>query len=653
MLKNLLFLSIASSILSFSLESGLKISTVTAAEVDFLPQDDRVNMLGNKQPKYTPQEAAIKVKKILQTMQAREQDFGEAFEIFMDKFSDPKTYNKERMEIIDPFWSRFIEKNKPTSSTMRDRLKGQATQKKATERIIQDEFQKQIIRSRNAVQGFGQLIGLCDQYVNSQDQAVLMCLLDSLLVSHLLNLKPTLEAYMPSKGGTAYSHISLKKEEIDTYYTQDSRLAALSQLYYIIDYVRPIDILIKAGLQPEAKEWDFAEKVQQYVKQELTLEDPSIFLMDGFLYQRGIEKAEKSTPLLQLIATLNGQVNTGGVLRGEIEVKSLLPNEKEEAKKYYNLLYKLHRSRVESYIKEAQRDKLEKINRSRDFLNAALRGESEYTSPQSNSEIISSERMQPKKKKKKKKTIHQQKRSQQKSMISLLPGESEEGPTVDNKRALGAGSTSETSGIASAFLPIEEFKALSVSPLSPPSKEETSDNIQILKAKLTIETSEAEHPFQPLEESISKKSHSLSIPGDSTSFIAQPKQPNLKIIGRAPSLRAPTKSETLQKAQGSTLSIKNGKHLAALIALRNPAEKPFTILYLKALNAMSKIGISELPPKKGGDFRKLVRYDSQGNVIGRIAAYKPATPTLGRELMKIYRDFINAQLEERPDLSGL
>lgn len=398
-------MSIASGLLSFSLEAGFKVPTATAAEVDCLSQEDRVNVLGNIQPKYTPQEAVIKVKEILQAMQAREQDFAEVFENFMNKFSDSKAVHKDKIDIIDPFWSKFTEQRKSTKSTSMARLKELTIHKKATEVIMKDEFQKHIMRSRNAAQGFGRLIELCDEYIDTQNHNMATCLLDSLLASHLLNLKSTIDLYMPSEKETASSHVSLKQDEIEKYYTQDSRLAALSQLYYIVDYVRPIDILIKAGLQPEAIEWDFAGKIQQYVKGEVTLNDPGTFLIDGFLYQKGMEKAKKSLSMLKLMAMLNGKMDTGGVLNADIDVAPLLPKEKEEANSYYNILYKIHRSRVELYISQVKKDKekLEKIRKSTQFLNTALRGDSKYALTYRSVESHPSEQIQAKKKQKRSK----------------------------------------------------------------------------------------------------------------------------------------------------------------------------------------------------------------------------------------------------------
>lgn len=87
-----------------------------------------------------------------------------------------------------------------------------------------------------------------------------------------------------------------------------------------------------------------------------------------------------------------------------------------------------------------------------------------------------------------------------------------------------------------------------------------------------------------------------------------------------------------------------------LLDLLEPTTSPFTINYTQSLNAMDKIGIRECPSTRKGDFRKLVRRDSSGNIIGKIFAYSPATSTLGYELMKIYRTFIEEQLNDRQDL---
>lgn len=120
------------------------------------------------------------------------------------------------------------------------------------------------------------------------------------------------------------------------YYTQDSRLAALSQLYYIVDYMRPINILIKAGFQPRALEWSFAEKMQQYVTGKISLKDPSVFLVDGFLYHKGIKKAQKSLSLLSLVTKLNERTNTGGALNGNLDVAPL--SQQEKRKQYKTII---------------------------------------------------------------------------------------------------------------------------------------------------------------------------------------------------------------------------------------------------------------------------------------------------------------------------
>lgn len=616
----MLFFSIASGLFSFLLESGFKISTAMAMEIEKLNQEGRVNVLGNKQPKYTHEKAVTKVKQTLQTMQAREQDFADTFQTFIDKFSDSKTSHKEKMDIIDPFWSDLDKRQKPPQSiTGAARLKDIANHRKAAELITKEEFQKQLTRSQNAIQGFGKLIELCDKYINTKDHEVITGLLDSLLTSHLLNLKPTIDAYMPSSNATAYSHVSLKQNEIDTYYTQDSRLAALSQIYYIVDYVRPIDILIKAGLQPTTLEWGFAEKLQQYVKGEATLDDPSAFLIDGYLYQKGIEKNPTSQLIIQLMTQLNETTNTGGVLDMAIEPAPLLPDEKEKAIEYYNVLHKIHRSRVESYISDVKSDKnkLEKIRKSAEFLNTALRSKSEYALALPEGEIKGLENKQPPKKKKKrnkKSKSHQQQTSLQTRMQPLLP--KTEDTTIADEKTIDTMTEVNALGSKLTPLPAQESKTIQPLPLPKISEETIVEPKQVLETQPSI----IEPKIFPNQASPQRKSTTLALP-------------------------ASMKQTPLQQRQQRTLTQKKGKHWEILDALCDPTTKPFTISYIEAINAMSKIGITELSPKGGGDFRKLVRHASDGKaILGRIAAYRPATSTLGRELTKIYREFIKAQL---------
>lgn len=628
--RSLLFLSIAVGAVFFSPDDGCKIPTVMAAEEDSALIEGRVNVLGSVRPKYTHRQSVTKVKEILQTMQAREEDFAEAYETFIKKFSDKEILSTEKMDIIDPFWLRLCEAERPTGSTARERLRDQKQRRNATIKVMESEFQEQLNRSRNAIRGFGALIGLCDEYLEAQNQEKITYLLDSLISSHLLNLNPTINNYMPAKETNIYSHISLKKDEINSYYTQDSRLAALSQLYYIIDYVRPIDILIKAGVQPEAKEWEFAETVQQYVKGNITLDDPSVFLIDGFLYHKGIEKAKSSLAALHAISTLNRHINTGGVLDADVEVEPLLTTEKEKAKKHYNVLYNLHRSRVDSHIRGLRKEDHVKLLKSASFLDSALSGESEYAISEKKEEDVISTKP-PRQKGEKKRSRHNKKNkshphAQQKSELSRLPQSIEEN-TLSNNKTLTLSPVSPTPKIDSKEqLSLED---LHVSDAAPISQEKTAE------VQLNINNRQ-EEVMTPQKDSIIA----------SPKFLL-PKNDNNVIAKQPPTISTLVPKKEIKEAT----TLRKGKHWATLEALTNLTEKPFTISYVEALNAMSKIDIVELPPKKGGDFRKLVRYDAHGKISGRIASYKPATSTIGRELMKIYRHFIAQQLEDRHDFN--
>src|SRR3989338_73577 len=589
MYKAALFLSLVSGISTFSIESGLRFSTVLACE-DSVFQDERANILGNKKPKYTLQHATSKVKNILQTMQAREKDFAGVYENLINKFSDTKVLNKEKMDIVDPYWSGLIKRNKNDLNNLipleakgnsvqairSQRLQALSYQKKCIEEKTVEEFKGQVQRSQNAVNGFQTLIDICERYEHTQNESVLSDLLDILLRSHLLNLYPTIETYMSSRENNL-SHVSLKKEEIDIYYTQDSRLAALSQLYYIVDYVRPIDILIQAGLQPKAEHWDFSEKVQKYVKRELTLGDPSIFLIDGFLFQKGIEKSKTSVKLLEIFKKTNSGISTSGTLRKNIEFSLLSLTEKEKERTIYDELYKVYRIRVESYIKRFKQEKFENVQKSNEFFNGKLSLVSQYTAPPYS---LEKEKKKPIKKGRNKKT----------TPIRIKEEKSNENFDVNIKKII-----------------------------EPTDVEFMSPNL-----------------FQiPNECSDSKVKSTL----------------HLQIIEDKRTLSKPTKSGTLVKQKDENRPIMSGKHIETLKSLLSKSHKPFTISYREALNAMSKVIIVELPPKKGGDFRKLVLYDSEKNIIGRVASYKPATSSLGIELMKIYRDFIKEQVEERKDLN--
>ncbi len=77
--------------------------------------------------------------------------------------------------------------------------------------------------------------------------------------------------------------------------------------------------------------------------------------------------------------------------------------------------------------------------------------------------------------------------------------------------------------------------------------------------------------------------------------------------------------ETTHKIKNTIVNNKARKVLSDILDSKS---RPFIISYTQALNAMSKIGILELQPKRKGDFRKLVRQDSQKNIISKVFAYR-------------------------------
>lgn len=131
-----------------------------------------------------------------------------------------------------------------------------------------------------------------------------------------------------------YSRLSLKEDGLNLYYTQDTRLDGLSELYYISDFLNPIRTLLKTGLKPERKNGvSIEETLQKFVEGAVTLEDPAVFLLDGFLYNKGIVKAKASSGFLSALTFINSHVEFGGTISPDaIELESfLLPHEKKTA----------------------------------------------------------------------------------------------------------------------------------------------------------------------------------------------------------------------------------------------------------------------------------------------------------------------------------
>lgn len=91
--------------------------------------------------------------------------------------------------------AEFDKKEKPPKSlTGLARIQNLSRQMQATRHIAIEHFKKGVTRSQNAVQGFGRLIEFCDDCTKTKDHEEIECLLNILIASHLLNLKPTISA---------------------------------------------------------------------------------------------------------------------------------------------------------------------------------------------------------------------------------------------------------------------------------------------------------------------------------------------------------------------------------------------------------------------------------------------------------------------------
>lgn len=548
--------------------------------------------------------AVQKVKRIFETMQARESDYVTITEAFVNKFSDPKCDLKEKFDIIDPFWSQLAAK-KSNKTTTRNKLTDQLNLRKRVIVLAQEEFQGNSIRAKNAIQGFQKIINMCDQYLDSQSTQTLQLLLDSILGSHLLGLKTTVDKYVSSSGINYYSHASFKKDEFDKYYTQDLRLNLLAEIYYIVDYIHPISTLMKLGLIPDALDWSFAENLKKYINGSLTLDDPSMFLLDGFLYKKGIEKANKSLAMLKKLAYMNSSMDTGGTFEGGmIEVQALLDSEKQSAMDEYAMLYQTHRNRVKSYIQSLTFQNINNIKKSKTFLEFILGENSQFSS----APILITTETSSKLDLGKPQKNHKKRNKKKKHLATPVQRQTE----LSSEKVIIAPS------------PVVEIP----NRISPQSIE--------MVAQLHEDTQIASSITENYQET--KVLHD----NDTTSVI-EPLQ--LHPVPK-PKYQAVIKVDEKNNGRKTI----NNKSRSILINILDLKTSPFTISYAQALNAMSKIDILEIQPKRKGDFRKLVRLDANGDVIAKVFAYRPATSTLGNELMKIYRIFINQQLNDRNDI---
>ncbi|MBA4750222.1 MAG: hypothetical protein H2057_06355 [Alphaproteobacteria bacterium] len=245
--------------------------------------------------------AVQKAKAILQTIQAREKDSGAVFEIFAEKFKNPDTCPKDAFELVGPVWTSLYEKQlsenkvkaqsaqqnitanfsgnnprnnqraaqKSTLAVRRNLLGQDLIAKKTTMIVAYQKFSKEVQRSKNVVTGFGELIKECDLYLATKEGEVdvkqLQRITNSFLGSHLFGVRCLVDRYLV-KTQCLDTVLSLKRDEINQYYTQDQRIPALSELHYIEDYVRLIGTMMKVGLAKEDKDWAFAEKVQLYLE---------------------------------------------------------------------------------------------------------------------------------------------------------------------------------------------------------------------------------------------------------------------------------------------------------------------------------------------------------------------------------------------------
>ena len=581
----------------------------------------RVTVLENESPNFI--KATKKVKRILENMQARKKDYISVTEAFIKKFSDSNMNIDKKIEVIDPIWFELSQKKSSNYSSTREKLQHQLNHRKATLCVAKEDFEKRLMIAKNGFEGCQALIDVCDDYICHQNSQTLTTLLDSLLSSHLLSLDGTLKAYIPHETVSAlYSHISLKEEEINAYYTQDSRLDSLNQIYYISDFIRPIHILIKEGLQPDARDWGFCESLQKYIHGKLTLDEPTDFLVDGFLYQKGMEKIKGSKGLTDGLAKLSGMVNFGGIISGDsIKVESLSLDEKMAAIKKYGELYQAHRKRVKDYIDKEKNHG--NIAKSREFLETILKETSEYST------VPLITMAQPEEEKH---TFSQQKKRNQKRPSKKTQQENTASKEVNQK--------------LSTMTPKREIASIATSTTSTTTTTSTNQiatPLNIDAESTSLLTKEASQEKLLEQKDVLLPNVNITTPSVAGSLkIKQPSE-NTTSSTQLPLVKK-------EKKENTRNNLINTTSRKILLNILEATTSPFTINYVQALNAMDKIDIRECPSTRKGDYRKLVRMDSNGNIIGKIFAYSPATSTLGYELMKIYRTFIEAQLNDRQDL---
>jgi hypothetical protein len=348
-----------------------------------------------------------KVKSLLQTIQGREKDTGAVFEIFADKFKDPEKCPKNALDIINPFWTRSYQRDlaswkkmtqaaqhgmtisfDPNSRGGRQRVSQQRVLDEKRKLLSQEAhlkrtymlhiyqgFSKEVQRSKNVVAGLDQLVEACDDYLKGDgglSMKHLRFITNSLLGSYLYGTRNVVKRYLVNSESED-ALLSFKKEEINQYYTQDRRNLALSEMYYIQDYVRLIGIMMKLGLAMEHEDWKFADKLKLYIERKLTLDSPSEFLQDGYFYYKGLQKNEETATYDRIVGLLMQYTNTPSAFGTDFaEAVPLTQKEKKAARLEFLDFFQAHQNRVKDYIQNLTPQACKNIEASRVFLCESL-----------------------------------------------------------------------------------------------------------------------------------------------------------------------------------------------------------------------------------------------------------------------------------------
>ncbi len=610
--------------------------------------------------------AVQKAKAILQTIQAREKDSGAVFEIFAEKFKNPDTCPKDAFELIAPVWTSLYQKqlseNRSNAQNAQQNVKERLVSngrgsnqrfvqqrslqekrkhlgqdliaKKSTMEVAYQDFSKEVQRSKNVVAGFGELIKECDIYLATKEGEVdlkqLQRITNSFLGSHLFGVRCLVDRYLV-KTQSLDAALSFKRDEINQHYTQDRRIPSLSELHYIEDYLRLIGTMMKIGLAKEDKDWAFAEKVQLYLEKKLTLDDPSAFLQDGYFYHKGRQKSETSDLYAGILGQLIEYTDMSAAVNSIGDAVPLTQKEKKEARAEFAELFQAHQKRVKDHIQALSVQERQNIQKSKVFLYQSL-GENTAFAPVSLS--------------------IQETKALEKELVTHKPMKKKRGKKKNNHNGKNAAEVPQTDQKPALQAPERDLPKLS---------DETTTTTTTTTTTMTSPSLSNALPVQ--KQFVAIPANTQPLPEAEKTLVTAQAEPDL--------LTAPQKSVKLHQAENATRSkgvayppfkekeeaktraTMNTASAKVLESLLDPTTSPFTIGYQEALTAMSKLGITELQPKRKGDFRKLVRRDANDVVIGRVFAYCPATSTLGFELMRTYRDFIKDQLTDRPELKAL